>query len=161
MGLLTGELTVQDEQLAVSSFTQPRKYKPGTFQDIGSSVIYGAEKGLFNVVNAATRPFVGDEEADKALHSIDQQIKPTNQGTAGHVTSGLLEVLTPAIVTAPIGGTGAAATAVGLGTRASEHSRLTQTLGVAQDDADTISNLSGASWLHLPLFPCRMCLPMD
>lgn len=153
MGLLTGEFTEQDEVLNQSKTTQPKTYKPSLAVDVGSSLIYGAEKGLFNLVNAGTRPFIGDEAADKGLANIDRQIKPTNQGTAGHVTSGISEVLTTAAVTAPLGGTPAAATAVGLGTRAAEHTRLTQDHGVGEDTADTVSNLGGAAMAALTFVP--------
>lgn len=153
MGLLTGEFTEQDDVLNQSKTTQPKSYKPSLAVDVGSSLIYGAEKGLFNLVNAGTRPFIGDEVADKGLANIDRQIKPTNQGTAGHVTSGISEVLTAAAVTAPLGGTPAAATAVGLGTRAAEHTRLTQDHGVNEDTADTVSNLGGAAMAALTFMP--------
>jgi len=153
MGLLTGEFTEQDDVLNQSKTTQPKSYKPSLAVDVGSSLIYGAEKGLFNIINAGTRPFIGDEEADKGLANIDRQIKPTNQGTAGHVTSGISEVLTAAAVTAPLGGTPAAATAVGLGTRAAEHTRLTQDHGVNEDTADTVSNLGGVAMAALTFMP--------
>lgn len=152
MGLLTGEFTEQDEVLNQSKTTNAKTYKPSLAVDVGTSFIYGAEKGLFNVVNAGTRPFIGDEAADKGLANIDRQIKPTHQGTAGHVVSGVTEVLSAAAVTAPLGGAGVA-TSVGLSTRASEHSRLTQQFGVDQDTADTVSNIGGVSMAALTFVP--------
>lgn len=152
MGLLTGEFTEQDEVLNQSKTTDAKTYKPSLAVDVGTSFIYGAEKGLFNVVNAGTRPFIGDEAADKGLANIDRQIKPTHQGTAGHVVSGVTEVLSAAAVTAPLGGAGVA-TSVGLSTRASEHSRLTQQFGVDQDTADTVSNMGGVAMAALTFVP--------
>lgn len=152
MGLLTGEFTEQDEVLNQSKTTNAKTYKPSLAVDVGTSFIYGAEKGLFNLVNAGTRPFIGDEAADKGLANIDRQIKPTHQGTAGHVVSGVTEVLSAAAVTAPLGGAGVA-TSVGLSTRASEHSRLTQQFGVDQDTADTVSNMGGVAMAALTFVP--------
>ena len=152
MGLLTGEFTEQDEVLNQSKTTNAKTYKPSLAVDVGTSFVYGAEKGLFNLFNAGTRPFIGDEAADKGLANIDRQIKPTHQGTAGHVVSGVTEVLSAAAVTAPLGGAGVA-TSVGLSTRASEHSRLTQQFGVDQDTADTVSNIGGVSMAALTFVP--------
>ncbi|MBJ8445895.1 hypothetical protein [Acinetobacter bereziniae] len=79
-------------------------------------------------------------------------LTPKNQGTAGHIASGLGEVVGQATTGALLGGYGAAAT-VGLGSRASEHTRLTQQLGVDQDTADTVSNITGVSMAALTAVP--------
>lgn len=145
MGLLTGELTTQDIELSTTQTTKAKAYKPSLGVDIGKSIIYGAEKGAFNLVNAADRIINQDDEgADKRLDKINKQIKPTNQGTAGQITAGLTEVVTTGALAAPTGTVGVGL-ALGLGTRAAEHSKLTQEYGVDQDTADTAANIFGVT----------------
>jgi hypothetical protein len=61
-------------------------------------------------------------------------------------------VVSAGAVGAPLGPYGMATT-VGLGTRATEHTRLTQQLGVDQDTADTASNIYGATNAALAFLP--------
>ena len=86
------------------------------------------------------------------MQQVNEATTPTNQGTAGHIASGITEVVSAGAVGAPLGPYGMAAT-VGLGTRAIEHTKLTQQLGIDQDTADTASNIYGATNSALAFLP--------
>lgn len=144
MGLLSGEFTEQDLAFDETKLTDPKKFKRGTFADIGLGVVSGVAKGVNSVANAGSRFVEGDEVADKRQHQFNQATTPLNQGHAGHIASGIAEVVTAGAVGSAGGALGVAAT-VGLGTRAMEHTKLTQTLGVDQDTADTASNIYGTT----------------
>lgn len=144
MGLLSGEFTEQDLAFDETKLTDPKKFKRGTLADIGLGVVSGAAKGVNSVANAGSRFLEGDEVADERQHQFNQATTPLNQGHAGHIASGISEVVTAGAVGSVGGALGVAAT-VGLGTRAMEHTKLTQTLGVDQDTADTASNIYGAT----------------
>lgn len=152
MGLLSEFLTEQDQAFDETKLTDPRKYKLGTLSDIGLGTVSGAAKGVLSVSNAASRLIEGDEVADRRMAQTNEALTPTNQGTAGHVASGITEVLAAGTVGAPLGPYGVATT-VGLGTRAIEHTKLTQQLGVDQDTADTASNIYGATNAALAFLP--------
>lgn len=152
MGLLSGEFTEQDLALDQTKNTDVKKFKRGTLSDIGLGAVSGVGKGVVSVSNGLSRLVEGDEVADKRMQQVNEALTPNNQGTAGHVASGITEVLSAGAVGAPLGPYGMAAT-VGLSTRATEHTRLTQQLGVDQDTADTASNLYGATNAALAFLP--------
>lgn len=152
MGLLSGEFTEQDLAFDESKLTDPKKFKRGALADIGLGTVSGAAKGVTSVSNAVSRVVEGDEVADKRMQQVNEAFTPTNQGTAGHVASGIAEVVSAGAVGAPLGPYGMATT-VGLGTRATEHTRLTQQLGIDQDTADTASNIYGATNAALAFLP--------
>ena len=152
MGLLSGEFTDQDMALDEIRLTDPKTFKRGALADTAFGAVSGAAKGVNSVANAASRFVEGDEVADRRLQQSNEAFTPLNQGTAGHITSGITEVLAAGAVGSPLGAVGVATT-VGLGTRASEHTRLTQQLGVDQETADTASNLFGASNAAMAFLP--------
>lgn len=152
MGLLSEFITEQDQAFDETKLTDPRKFKRGTLSDIGLGAVSGTAKGVLSVSNAASRLIEGDEVADRRMAQTNEALTPTNQGTAGHVASGITEVLAAGTVGAPLGPYGVATT-VGLGTRAIEHTKLTQQLGVDQDTADTASNIYGATNAALAFLP--------
>lgn len=152
MGLLSGEFTEQDLAFDETKLTDPKKFKRGTLSDIGLGAVSGTAKGVLSVSNAASRFVEGDEVADKRMQQVNEAFTPLNQGTAGHIASGITEVVSAGAVGAPLGPYGMAAT-VGLGTRATEHTKLTQQLGVDQDTADTASNIYGATNAALAFLP--------
>lgn len=152
MGLLSGEFTEQDLAFDETKLTDPKKFKRGTLSDIGLGAVSGAAKGVLSVSNAASRFVEGDEVADKRMQQVNEAFTPLNQGQAGQVASGITEVVSAGTVGAPLGPYGMAAT-VGLGTRAIEHTKLTQQLGVDQDTADTASNIYGATNAALAFLP--------
>ena len=152
MGLLSGEFTQQDIAFDETKLTDPKKFKRGTLADIGLGTVSGTAKGVLSVSNAMSRFVEGDEVADRRMAQVNEAYTPTNQGTAGHVASGISEVLAAGAVGTPLGPYGVATT-VGLGTRATEHTRLTQQLGIDQDTADTASNLYGATNAALAFLP--------
>ena len=137
-------ITDQDKAFDISRTADPKKYKRGTLADIGLGTVSGTAKGVVSVSNAVSRFVEGDEVADKRMQQVNEALTPTNQGTAGHIASGITEVVSAGAVGAPLGPYGMAAT-VGLGTRATEHTKLTQQLGVDQETADTASNIYGAT----------------
>ena len=152
MGLLSGEFTEQDLAFDETKLTDPKKFKRGTLSDIGLGTVSGVAKGVTSVSNAASRFVEGDEVADRRMQQANEAFTPLNQGTAGHIASGITEVVSSGAVGAPLGPYGMAAT-VGLGTRATEHTKLTQQLGVDQDTADTASNIYGATNAALAFLP--------
>ncbi|MFP1031850.1 phage tail tip lysozyme [Acinetobacter baumannii] len=152
MGLLSGEFTEQDLAFDETKLTDPKKFKRGTLSDIGLGAVSGVAKGVTSVSNAASRFVEGDEVADKRMQQVNEAFTPLNQGQAGHIASGITEVVSAGAVGAPLGPYGMAAT-VGLGTRATEHTKLTQQLGVDQDTADTASNIYGATNAALAFLP--------
>lgn len=152
MGLLSGEFTEQDQAFDQTKLTDPKKYKRGALADTAYGAVSGAAKGIVSVSNAASRFIEGDEVADERMQQANEALTPLNQGTAGHVASGIAEVVSAGAVGAPLGAVGVAAT-VGLGTRATEHTRLTQQLGVDQETADTASNIYGATNAALAFLP--------
>ncbi len=152
MGLLSGEFTEQDLAFDETKLTDPKKFKRGALADIGLGTVSGAAKGVTSVSNAVSRVVEGDEVADKRMQQVNEAFTPTNQGTAGHVASGIAEVVSAGVVGAPLGPYGMATT-VGLGTRATEHTRLTQQLGVDQETADTASNIYGTTNAALAFLP--------
>lgn len=152
MGLLSGEFKEQDLAFDETKLTDPKKFKRGTLSDIGLGAVSGAAKGVLSVSNAASRFVEGDEIADKRMQQVNEAFTPLNQGQAGQVASGITEVVAAGSVGAPLGPYGMAAT-VGLGTRATEHTKLTQQLGVDQDTADTASNIYGATNAALAFLP--------
>lgn len=152
MGLLSGEFTEQDLAFDETKLTDPKKFKRGTLSDIGLGAVSGTAKGVLSVSNAASRFVEGDEVADKRMQQVNEAFTPLNQGQAGQVASGITEVVAAGTVGAPLGPYGMAAT-VGLGTRATEHTKLTQQLGVDQETADTASNIYGATNAALAFLP--------
>lgn len=152
MGLLSGEFTEQDLAFDETKLTDPKKFKRGTLSDIGLGAVSGTAKGVLSVSNAASRFVEGDEVADKRMQQVNEAFTPLNQGQAGQVASGITEVVSAGAVGAPLGPYGMAAT-VGLGTRATEHTKLTQQLGVDQETADTASNIYGATNAALAFLP--------
>lgn len=152
MGLLSGEFTEQDLAFDETKLTDPKKFKRGTLADIGLGTVSGVAKGVTSVSNAASRFVEGDEVADRRMQQANEAFTPLNQGTAGHIASGITEVVSAGAVGAPLGPYGMAAT-VGLGTRAIEHTKLTQQLGIDQDTADTASNIYGATNAALAFLP--------
>lgn len=152
MGLLSGEFTEQDLAFDETKLTDPKKFKRGTLADIGLGTVSGVAKGVTSVSNAASRFVEGDEVADRRMQQANEAFTPLNQGTAGHIASGITEVVSAGAVGAPLGPYGMAAT-VGLGTRSIEHTKLTQQLGVDQDTADTASNIYGATNAALAFLP--------
>lgn len=152
MGLLSGEFTEQDLAFDETKLTDPKKFKRGTLADIGLGTVSGVAKGVTSVSNAASRFVEGDEVADRRMQQANEAFTPLNQGTAGHIASGITEVVSAGAVGAPLGPYGMAAT-VGLGTRAIEHTKLTQQLGVDQGTADTASNIYGATNAALAFLP--------
>ena len=152
MGLLSGEFTEQDIAFDETKLTDPKNFKRGTLADIGLGTVSGVAKGVTSVSNAASRFVEGDEVADRRMQQVNEATTPTNQGTAGHVASGITEIVSAGVVGSPLGPYGVAAT-VGLGTRATEHTRLTQQLGIDQDTADTASNIYGATNAALAFLP--------
>lgn len=152
MGLLSGEFTEQDLAFDESKLTDPKKFKRGALADFGLGAVSGAAKGVLSVSNAASRFVEGDEVADKRMQQVNEAFTPLNQGTAGHIASGITEAVSAGAVGAPLGPYGMAAT-VGLGTRGIEHTKLTQQLGVDQDTADTASNIYGATNAALAFLP--------
>ncbi|MEQ1412634.1 hypothetical protein [Acinetobacter indicus] len=152
MGLLSGEFTEQDLAFDETKLTDPKKFKRGTLSDIGLGAVSGTAKGVLSVSNAASRFVEGDEVADKRMQQVYEAFTPLNQGQAGQVASGITEVVSAGAVGAPLGPYGMAAT-VGLGTRATEHTKLTQQLGVDQETADTASNIYGATNAALAFLP--------
>ncbi|SSR05470.1 phage tail tip lysozyme [Acinetobacter baumannii] len=152
MGLLSGEFTEQDLAFDETKLTDPKKFKRGTLADIGLGTVSGVAKGVTSVSNAASRFVEGDEVADKRMQQVNEAFTPLNQGQAGQVASGITEVVAAGTVGAPLGPYGMATT-VGLGTRATEHTKLTQQLGVDQETADTASNIYGATNAALAFLP--------
>lgn len=152
MGLLSGEFTEQDLAFDETKLTDPKKFKRGALADFGLGAVSGVAKGVTSVSNAASRFVEGDEVADKRMQQVNEAFTPLNQGTAGYIASGITEVVSAGAVGAPLGPYGMAAT-VGLGTRAIEHTKLTQQLGVDQDTADTASNIYGATNAALAFLP--------
>lgn len=152
MGLLSEFITEQDQAFDTTTITDPKKYKRGTLLDIGLGTLSGVAKGVTSVSNAASRLIEGDEVADRRMQQANEALTPLNQGTAGHVASGISEVLAAGATGAPLGTFGVAG-AVGLGTRATEHTKLTQQLGVDQDTADTASNIYGATNAAMAFLP--------
>ncbi len=152
MGLLSGEFTEQDLAFDETKLTDPKKFKRGTLADIGLGTVSGVAKGVTSVSNAASRFVEGDEVADRRMQQANEAFTPLNQGTAGHIASGITEVIAAGTVGAPLGPYGMATT-VGLGTRATEHTKLTQQLGVDQETADTASNIYGATNAALAFLP--------
>lgn len=152
MGLLSEFITEQDQAFDETKLTDPKKYKRGALADFGLGAVSGVAKGVTSVSNAASRFVEGDEVADKRMQQVNEAFTPLNQGTAGHIASGITEVVAAGTVGAPLGPYGMAAT-VGLGTRAIEHTKLTQQLGVDQDTADTASNIYGATNAALAFLP--------
>ncbi|MDV4317061.1 hypothetical protein [Acinetobacter indicus] len=152
MGLLSGEFTEQDLAFDETKLTDPKKFKRGTLSDIGLGAVSGTAKGVLSVSNAASRFVEGDEVADKRMQQVNEAFTPLNQGQAGQVASGITEVVAAGTVGAPLGPYGMAVT-VGLGTRATEHTKLTQQLGVDQDTADVASNIYGATNAALAFLP--------
>lgn len=152
MGLLSGEFTEQDLAFDETKLTDPKKFKRGTLADIGLGTVSGVAKGVTSVSNAASRFVEGDEVADRRMQQANEAFTPLNQGTAGHIASGITEVVSAGAVGAPLGPYGMAAT-VGLGTRSIEHTKLTQQLGVDQETADTASNIYGATNAALAFLP--------
>lgn len=152
MGLLSGEFTEQDLAFDETKLTDPKKFKRGTLADIGLGTVSGVAKGVTSVSNAASRFVEGDEVADRRMQQANEAFTPLNQGTAGHIASGITEVVSAGVVGAPLGPYGMAAT-VGLGTRSIEHTKLTQQLGVDQETADTASNIYGATNAALAFLP--------
>lgn len=152
MGLLSGEFTEQDLAFDETKLTDPKKFKRGTLSDIGLGTVSGVAKGVTSVSNAASRFVEGEEVADRRMQQANEAFTPLNQGTAGHIASGITEVVSAGAVGAPLGPYGMAAT-VGLGTRAIEHTKLTQQLGVDQETADTASNIYGATNAALAFLP--------
>lgn len=152
MGLLSEFITEQDQAFDETKLTDPKKFKRGTLSDIGTGLISGTAKGVVSVSNAASRFVEGDEVADRRMQQANEALTPKHQDTAGHVTSGIAEIVSAGAVGAPLGPLGVATT-VGLGTRATEHTRLTQTLGVDADTADTASNIYGATNAALAFLP--------
>src|SRR5690606_8167434 len=150
--LLSGEFTEQDLAFDETKLTDPKKFKRGTLADIGLGTVSGVAKGVTSVSNAASRFVEGDEVADRRMQQANEAFTPLNQGTAGHIASGITEVVSAGAVGAPLGPYGMAAT-VGLGTRAIEHTKLTQQLGVDQETADTASNIYGATNAALAFLP--------
>lgn len=134
--------TETDLELDKNTQTKRKPYKRGAVSDVILGAASGVGKGVISVSNAASRFVEGDEVADKRMAQVNEALTPKNQGTAGQVASGITEVLSAGAVGAPLGTFGVAAT-VGLGSRASEHTKLTQEYGVDQDTADTISNITG------------------
>lgn len=145
-------ITDQDKEFDVTTTTAPKKYKRGTLSDIATGAVSGTAKGVVSVSNAVSRFVEGDEVADRRMAQSNEALTPSHQGTAGHITSGITEVLAAGAVGTPLGPYGVATT-VGLGTRATEHTRMTQQLGVDQDTADTASNLYGATNAALAFLP--------
>jgi len=152
MGLLSGEFTEQDLAFDETKLTDPKKFKRGTLSDIGLGAVSGTAKGVLSVSNAASRFVEGDEVADKRMQQVNEAFTPLNQGQAGQVASGITEVVAAGTVGVPLGPYGMAAT-VGLGTRATEHTKLTQQLGVDQETADIASNIYGATNAALAFLP--------
>lgn len=120
MGLLSEFITEQDQAFDKTKLTDPKKFKRGAVADFGLGAVSGTAKGVLSVSNAASRFIEGDEVADKRMQQVNEAFTPTNQGTAGHVASGITEVVSAGLVGSPLGPYGMAAT-VGLGTRATEH----------------------------------------
>lgn len=152
MGLLSEFITEQDQAFDETKLTDPKKYKPGALSDFTKGAVSGGAKGVLSVPNALSRIVEGDEVADRRMAQTNEALTPTNQGTAGHIASGITEVLAAGTLGAPLGPYGVATT-VGLGTRAIEHTKLTQNLGVDQDTADTASNIYGATNAALAFLP--------
>lgn len=152
MGLLSGEFTEQDLAFDETKLTDPKKFKRGTLSDIGLGAVSGTAKGVLSVSNAASRFIEGDEVADKRMQQANEALTPLNQGQAGQVASGITEVVSAGAVGASLGPYGMATT-VGLGTRAMEHTKLTQQLGVDQETADIASNIYGATNAALAFLP--------
>ncbi|MGO3920806.1 phage tail tip lysozyme [Acinetobacter venetianus] len=152
MGLLSEFITEQDLAFDETKLTDPKKFKRGTLADIGLGTVSGVAKGVTSVSNAASRFVEGDEVADKRMQQVNEAFTPLNQGQAGQVASGITEVVSAGAVGAPLGPYGMATT-VGLGTRAIEHTKLTQQLGVDQETADTVSNIYGATNAALAFLP--------
>ncbi len=65
----------------------------GTLSDIGLGAVSGVAKGVTSVSNAASRLVEGDEVADKRMQQANEAFTPLNQGTAGHIASGITEVV--------------------------------------------------------------------
>ena len=145
-------ITDQDKEFDVTTTTAPKKYKRGTLSDIATGAVSGTAKGVVSVSNAVSRFVEGDEVADRRMAQSNEALTPSHQGTAGHIASGITEVVSAGAVGAPLGPYGMAAT-VGLGTRAIEHTKLTQQLGVDQETADTASNIYGATNAALAFLP--------
>lgn len=145
-------ITDQDKAFDISRTADPKKYKRGTVEDIGLGAISGIGKGVLSVSNGLSRLVEGDEVADRRMAQANEALTPHSQGTAGKTTSGIAEVLSAGAVGAPLGTVGVAA-AVGIGTRATEHTKLTQELGVDQETADMASNLYGATNAAMAFLP--------
>ena len=103
MGLLSGEFTQQDIAFDETKLTDPKKFKRGTLADIGLGTVSGTAKGVLSVSNAMSRFVEGDEIADRRMAQVNEAYTPTNQGTAGHVASGISEVLAAGAVGTPLG----------------------------------------------------------
>lgn len=144
MGFISEEFTDQDKRFDQSHGTDIKPFKRGTASDIALGALTGSAKGVVSVSNGISRFAEGDEVADRRMQQANEALTPKNQGTAGHITSGITEVVSAGVVGAPLGAFGIAG-AVGIGSRASEHTRLTQQMGIDQDTADTASNLYGAT----------------
>ena len=145
-------ITDQDKEFDVTTTTAPKKYKRGTLSDIATGAVSGTAKGVVSVSNAVSRFVEGDEVADRRMAQSNEALTPSHQGTAGHIASGITEVVSAGAVGVPLGPYGMAAT-VGLGTRATEHTKLTQQLGVDQDTADVASNIYGTTNAALAFLP--------
>lgn len=145
-------ITDQDKEFDVTTTTAPKKYKRGTLSDIATGAVSGTAKGVVSVSNAVSRFVEGDEVADRRMAQSNEVLTPLHQGTAGHIASGITEVVSAGAVGVPLGPYGMAAT-VGLGTRATEHTKLTQQLGVDQDTADVASNIYGTTNAALAFLP--------
>lgn len=152
MGLLSEFLTEQDQAFDETKLTDPRKYKRGAGADIVLGSLSGAGKGVLSVSNGLSRIVEGDEVADKRMAQANEALTPHSQGTAGKTASGITEVLAAGATGAPLGTFGVAG-AVGLGTRATEHTKLTQELGVDQETADMASNIYGATNAAMAFLP--------
>lgn len=154
MGILEGQFTERDLSFDTNTQTKTRTrtYKPTSFDNFIHSPVYGIEKGLLALPNTVDRMINGDEGADKRLKNVDNQIKPTAQGTSGQFMSGMGGILAPAMLAAPLGIVG-----MGASTYASsysiEHSRLTQDLKVDDDTADKAAFTYGATNAALAFVP--------
>lgn len=150
--LLSEFITDQDQAFDITTTTDTKKYKRGMLSDIGLGALSGAGKGVLSVSNGVSRLVEGDEVADKRMAQTNEALTPHSQGTAGKTASGITEVLAAGATGAPLGTFGVVG-AVGLGTRATEHTKLTQELGIDQDTADTASNLYGATNAAMAFLP--------
>ncbi|MGR3979029.1 hypothetical protein FW754_15460 [Acinetobacter sp. 1207_04] len=144
MGILSNDITDQDLAFDQSKATDIKPYKSGTASDIVLGTVSGTAKGVLSVSNGISRLVEGDEVGDRRMHQANEALTPKGQGIAGHIASGISEVVSAGVVGSPLGALGVAG-AVGIGTRSTEHTRLTQQMGVDQDTADIASNIYGAT----------------